>query len=364
MIAHLDIDAFFAAVELHRRPELRGRPLIVGGDPSGRGVVATASYAARESGIRSAMSCAEARRRCPDAVFVPPDIVRYRAWSARVWEVLRQVSDAVEVVGLDEGYLAIGGAAPERRARALQQVVRSRMRLSCSLGVATAKVVAKVASDRDKPGGITFVPAGTEADFLAPLPLRALPGIGPRTEERLRAAGLTRIGDVAALEDDHELVAGAWGAQMHARARGIDPRPVASEPAERQSVSAERTFAEDIDDTAELERRGREMAARVADRLAERDRAGTTVTVKLRFPDFSTITRSETLAAPTIAAEEIWSVAARLLALARDERPEPLRLLGVGVSGFGRPRQLALFAPSGPPVSGAQPDSRPRSGSR
>lgn len=349
MIAHLDIDAFFAAVELHRHPEHRRKPLVVGGDPAGRGVVATASYAARRFGIHSAMSCAEARRRCPEAVFITPDIALYRRWSARVWEVLGQSADALEVVGLDEGYLGIGGADPEARAAELQQIVRSRMRLSCSLGVSRAKVVAKVASDHRKPGGITVVPAGREAEFLAPLPLRALPGIGPRTEERLRAAGLRHIGDLAALDETNELVSGAWGAQIHARARGIDPRPVETEPSERLSVSAERTFSEDIADRRELERRGSEMAARVAERLVERGRAGSTVTVKMRFPDFRTITRSETLGAPTAEAAEIWAVATRLLDLALTERPEPLRLLGVGVSGFDRPRQLPLFGQAGRP---------------
>lgn len=355
MIAHLDIDAFFAAVELHRHPEHRRAPLVVGGDPEGRGVVATASYAARRFGIHSAMSCAEARRRCPDAVFIRPDIARYRRWSARVWEVLGQAVEAVEVVGLDEGYLEVGADDPEASAHRLQQLVRTRMRLSCSVGVSRAKVVAKVASDHRKPGGITVVPAGAEADFLAPLPLRALPGIGPRTEERLRAAGLSRIGDLAALAEGHELVTGAWGSQIHDRARGIDPRPVESVPAERLSVSAERTFSEDISDPLELGRRGMEMASRVAERLVERRRAGSTVTVKLRFPDFSTITRSETLGAPTAEAEEIWAVAARLLDAALEQRPEPLRLLGVGVSGFDRPRQLVLFDSAGRPARTAPP---------
>lgn len=349
MIAHLDIDAFFAAVELHRHPEYRGQPLVVGGDPTGRGVVATASYAARKFGIHSAMSCAEARRRCPEAVFVTPEISLYRQWSARVWEVLRQIGDDVEVVGLDEGYLSLRGSDPEARAAEFQQAVRSRMRLSCSLGVSTAKTVAKVASDHRKPGGITFVPTGTEAEFLAPLPLRALPGIGPRTEERLKAAGLRFIGDVAALDAEHELLQGAWGAQMHARARGIDPRPVSSEPAERISVSTERTFARDVSDIAELSQRGEEMSARVAERLAERDRAGRTVTIKMKFPDFRTITRSETLGAPVCEADQIWAVASRLLLAARAERPEPLRLFGIGVSGFDRPRQLILFDDDGRP---------------
>ena len=202
MIAHLDIDAFFAAVEMHRRPELRGRPVVVGGDPHGRGVVATASYAARRFGIRSAMSAAEALRRCPDAVFVRPDLAHYREWSERVWDLVRELSPAVEVLGLDEGYLELPDEGAPEAADGVRRAVAERIRLSCSLGVATCKVVAKVASDRDKPGGVTVVPPGQEAAFLAPLPLRALPGVGPRTEERLGRAGLSTIGELAALGDD------------------------------------------------------------------------------------------------------------------------------------------------------------------
>ena len=264
MIAHLDIDAFFAAVEIHRHPELRGRPMVVGGDPHGRGVVATASYAARAFGIRSAMSCAEARRRCPEVVFVRPDIAHYREWSARVWELVREISPAVEVLGMDEGYLELPDEDAAEAAHAVRKAVGERVRLSCSLGVATCKVVAKVASDRDKPGGVTVVAPGEEAAFLAPLPLRALPGIGPRTEERLRAAGLATIGDVAALDDEalRAISSGRNGEDLRRRARGIDPRRVESVPAERISISSETTFAQDVRDPAELERVGRERRPR------------------------------------------------------------------------------------------------------
>ena len=244
MIAHLDIDAFFAAVEMHRRPELRGRPMVVGGDPHGRGVVATASYAARAFGIRSAMSCAEARRRCPHVVFVRPDIAHYREWSDRVWELVRELSPAVEVLGMDEGYLELPDEGAAEAADAVRRAVAERIRLSCSLGVATCKVVAKVASDRDKPGGVTVVPPGEEAAFLAPLPLRTLPGVGPRTEERLTAAGLATVGDLAALDDERlrELAPGKHGEDLRRRARGIDPRRVEPVPAERISISSETTF--------------------------------------------------------------------------------------------------------------------------
>jgi DNA polymerase-4 len=345
VIAHLDIDAFFAAVEIHRRPELRGRPVVVGGDPHGRGVVATASYAARRFGIRSAMSAAEALRRCPEAVFVAPDHARYREWSERVWDLVREMSPAVEVLGLDEGYLELPDEGAGEAADAVRRAVAERVRLSCSLGVATCKVVAKVASDRDKPGGVTVVAPGDEAAFLAPLPLRALPGVGPRTEERLARVGLATVGDLAALGDEalRDLVPGRFGEDLRRRARGVDPRPVASEPAERISVSAETTFERDVADAAQLDSVGRGLAGRVAESLRRRGRAGRTVTVKLRYADFQTITRGQTVAAALDDPEAIWATASALVARALRERPGALRLLGVGVSGLRAEQQLTLF---------------------
>ena len=273
MIAHLDIDAFFAAVEIHRRPELRGRPMVVGGDPQGRGVVATASYAARAFGIRSAMSCAEARRRCPEVVFVRPDIAHYREWSARVWELVREMSPAVEVLGMDEGYLEL----PDEDAGEAAHAVRRPSPSACASRVRSGSRRARwwprwrpTATSR-----ASVVAPGEEAAFLAPLPLRALPGIGPRTEERLRAAGLTTVGDVAALDDEalRAISSGRNGEDLRRRARGIDPRRVESVPAERISISSETTFPQDVRDPAELERVGREQSAQVAELLRKRGRA-------------------------------------------------------------------------------------------
>ena len=203
MIAHLDLDAFFAAVEQLDRPELRGKPVVVGGDPRSRGVVSTASYEARTFGIRSAMSAAEAYRRCPKAIFVKPDMARYRERSQTVWAVVGSLVERYEQVGIDEGYLDLTGLVREPSdARALlgalQAAVRDATGLSCSLGCGSGKTVAKIASDHRKPGGVFVVAPGREAAFLAPLPLRALPGIGPRGEQRLLAAGLATIGDLAA----------------------------------------------------------------------------------------------------------------------------------------------------------------------
>ncbi|MGD9571656.1 MAG: DNA polymerase IV [Thermoleophilia bacterium] len=345
MIAHLDIDAFFAAVEMHRRPDLRGRPLVVGGDPHGRGVVATANYAARRFGIRSAMSASEALRRCPEVVFVRPDIAHYREWSGRVWELVRSLSPAVEVLGLDEGYLELPDEGYAEAADAVRRAVADEVRLSCSLGVATCKVVAKVASDRDKPGGVTVVHPGDEAAFLAPLPVRALPGVGPRTEERLSAAGVVTIGDLAALDDEGlaAVARGAHGEDIRRRARGIDPRPVAPVPAERISISSERTFEHDVRDLAELDASVDEMAGHVAEALHRRERAARTVTVKLRYADFSTVTRARTVGGATDDVAVIRDAARALLRRALEERAGALRLMGVGVSGLSAERQMSLF---------------------
>src|SRR4051794_33363854 len=229
ILAHLDLDAFYAAVEELEDPSLRSKPLVVGGDPRGRGVVATANYVARRFGIHSAMSCAEALRRCPQARFVRPRHSLYKDYSREVWTTIREIVPTVEQAGIDEGYLDLGEVAPSfddarALAEAVRAVVRARTRLSCSLGVATSKVVAKVASDRRKPGGLTAVRPGQEAGFLAPLPLRLLPGIGPRADEKLRAAGIETIGELAALADDDPLLRGKVGEMLRDRARGIDAR--------------------------------------------------------------------------------------------------------------------------------------------
>src|SRR5919202_5042719 len=201
IVAHLDLDAFFAAVEELEEPTLRTQPLVVGGDPHGRGVVATANYVARGYGIHSAMSCAEALRRCPHATFLRPRSAVYREYSREVWSTVREIVPTIEQTGIDEGYLDLGEVAPafddaRALAEAARAVVRARTRLSCSLGVATSKVVAKVASDRRKPGGLTAVRPGTEAAFLAPFPVRVLPGVGPRAEERLKGFGIETIGQL------------------------------------------------------------------------------------------------------------------------------------------------------------------------
>jgi DNA polymerase IV len=346
IVAHLDLDAFFAAVEELENPELRHVPLVVGGDPQGRGVVCTANYVARRYGIGSAMSCAEARRRCPTATFVKPRHTLYRDYSREVWGIVREIVPTVEQAGIDEGYLDLGEVAPgfdDARALAetVQAVVRARTRLSCSLGVGTSKVVAKVASDRHKPGGLTVVRPGREAAFLGPLPLRLLPGIGPRADEKLRAAGIETIGDLAALSEDDALLHGKVGRMLHERARGIDPRPLELSN-ERISISQEETFPQDVGDTERLHDELRRMADGLGEHLRSRDQTARTVTTKLRYPDFSIRTRSTSLAVGTDDASRIGELACALLDRALRDRPGPLRLVGVGVSGLAEHAQLSL----------------------
>ena len=348
IFAHLDLDAFFAAVEELEDPGLRDVPLVVGGDPNGRGVVATANYVARRFGIRSAMSSAEALRRCPHVTFVRPRHALYREYSRSVWSAVEQVVPRVERTGIDEGYLDLGTVVAafvgaRAVAEAVQTSVRAATSLTCSLGVSTSKVVCKVASDRRKPGGITVVPPGHEERFLAPFPVRALPGVGPRAEERLAAAGVTTVGALAALDDAglRALLPGAVGALLRDRARGIDSRDLDLE-AERISISTEETFERDVSERSVLHAELLRMAEEISASLRRGGLSARTVTTKLRYADFSIRSRSTTLAAPIDEADRIGDLACRLLDRGLRDRPGALRLVGVGVSGLSDHRQLAL----------------------
>ena len=348
ILAHLDLDAFFAAVEELENPDLQGRPLVVGGDPHGRGVVSTANYAARAFGIHSAMSAAEALRRCPHAVFLRPRHALYRQYSRVVWDTVGEIVSRVERTGIDEGYLDLGTVSPDfARARviasAVQTAVRGRTSLTCSLGVGTSKVVCKIASDRRKPGGLTVVPPGKEAEFLAPLPVRLLPGVGPRAEQRLRSSGVETIGALAALGDPElrTLIRGSLGPLLRNRARGVDQRDLDLE-LEPVSVSAEDTFARDLTDRERLHDEVRRLSELVAERLRSSGLSGRTVTTKLRYGDFSIRTRSTTLPAAVDEAAVIGDVACGLLDRGLRDRPGALRLVGVGVSGLSPYRQLTF----------------------
>jgi DNA polymerase IV len=348
IVAHLDLDAFFAAVEELEDPALRTKPLVVGGDPRGRGVVATANYVARRYGIHSAMSCAEALRRCPQTVFVHPRHGLYGEYSRTVWSAVRGVVPTVERTGLDEGYLDVGEVADgflEARAvaEAVQAAVRAATELTCSLGVASSKVVAKIASDRRKPGGITVVPAGREIAFLAPFDVGRLPGVGPKARERLRAAGVATIGALARLEDGEVrvLLPGKVGLLLRDRARGIDARALELHGV-RISLSHEETFETDVTERERLHDELREMAAALARKLQTDGKTARTITTKLRYTDFSIRSRSSSLPIGTDDGDEIAERACALLDRALRDRPGALRLVGVGVSGLETYQQLSL----------------------
>jgi DNA polymerase IV len=350
ILAHLDLDAFFAAVEELENPELRTKPLVVGGDPHGRGVVATANYVARGFGIHSAMSAAEAIRRCPQAVFVRPRHSVYREYSRHVWSTVRGIVPTLEQTGIDEGYLDLGEIASgflEARvvAEAVQTAVRAATSLTCSIGVAPCKVVAKIGSDARKPGGLTVVVPGQEATFLAQFDVRRLPGVGPKAEERLRAAGVQTIGALAALDDEDvcRLLPRSVGKVLRDRARGIDPRGLEF-GVERISISVENTFDRDLVDRERLHDELRGMATEVASHLRSRGQTARTVTTKLRYADFSIRSRSTSLDVGIDDPAQIGDLACRLLDRGLRDRPGALRLVGVGVSGLVEYRQLALDA--------------------
>jgi DNA polymerase-4 len=351
-ILHLDLDAFFAAVEQRDKPSLRGRPVVVGG-VGGRGVVATASYEARAFGARSAMSTAEARRRCPPGTaFLGGRFGAYRRTSDVVMGLLRELSSLVEPVSIDEAYvdlaagdghdLSVDGVT--ELARALKErIAAATGGVTGSVGVGTSKLMAKLASDLDKPDGLVVVPPGTELEVLHPLPVTRLGGVGPATAERLHTVGVRTVADLAAksLPDLVALVGKAHGAGLYALARAEDDRPVVADR-EAKSISQEETFERDLTDVARLEREIDAMAGRVGERMRAAAYSGRTVTLKLRRYDFTTLTRSQTLPQPTDDARQIAAIARRLLAEAGTGGG--LRLLGVGVSGLSVYAQGDLFA--------------------
>jgi DNA polymerase-4 len=333
-ILHVDLDAFYASVEQLADPGLRGRPVIVGG-LGRRGVVAAASYEARRYGVHSAMPMGRARRACPDGVFLPPRFDAYGEASTSVMAILRDVTPLVEPLALDEAFLDISGArrlhgsAPEI-ARAIRRRIKAETGLVASVGVATTKFVAKLASDLAKPDGMLVVEVGTEIDFLHPLGVRMLWGVGPKTGERLAQLGVRTIGDLAALPEEtlvHAL-GEAHGRHLYALAWNRDERGVEPERAVK-SVGHEETFPTDIADREALAREVLRMSDRVAERLRDGRRAGRTVQLKLRYKDFRTITRSRTLPEPTNLAADIAAVARALLDAV--ELGEGIRLLGVAV---------------------------------
>jgi len=352
-IMHADLDQFFCACEEQRDPTLRGKPFAVGGRPEGRGVVASASYAARAFGVRSAMPMAHAVRLCPELIVVRPNFPAYRVASQQVMERLHALTELVEQISIDEAFLDVSvlGEPGEQVAQRLQGTIRTELDLSCSIGVATNKLVAKIATDVGKgmarsgaiPSAICVVPPGEEAAFLAPLPASALWGVGPKTAEKLAGMGMLTIGDIAAWPpEDLARRFGQHGEDLARRACGVDDRPIVTERAAK-SISQETTFAHDVRDRTRLEQTLRVQAHEVAAKLQRKELMGTSVKLKIRWPDFTTPTRQLTLPQPTDEAEVIVEAALRLFNQIWPER-QPVRLIGVGVSGLGTPpRQLSLW---------------------
>ncbi|MFQ5664782.1 MAG: DNA polymerase IV, partial [Terriglobia bacterium] len=349
------MDAFFVSVELLYRPELRGKPVVVGTPSGSRGVVAAASYEARQYGIHSAMPSRTAKRLCPDAIFLPGNHQLYEEWSDKVRAILERFTPVVQMVSIDEAYLDLTGT--ERlhgpawaAAQKIQRTVWEETRpdfvgagLPCSIGVGQSYLVAKVASDAAKPRGLLWVPPGAEAAFLAPLPVRRIPGIGPVTEKALAKLGVRTVGELAGLDRAAlEEVFGQWGEALYRKARGQDAELWFVDE-EQKSISHERTFAEDVGDPNELEATLSHLAQLVGQRLREAGLHARTITLKLRYASFRTLTRAQTLPEATDFDSVIYETAAGLFRRTWN-RKQKLRLLGVAASGLGpAPAQLSLL---------------------
>ena len=355
-ILHLDMDAFYTSVEQRDRPEFQGKPVVVGADPRGgrgRGVVAAASYEARAFGLHSAMPIGRAYRLCPQAVYLRGDMKKYGEVSRRIMAILKDFTDLVEPISIDEAFLDVTGSvrlygSGREIAMEIKKRIRAQERLNASIGIAPNKFLAKIASDLEKPDGLVEVTSGQEEAFLSDLPVERLWGVGPRTAEELHKLGIYKIRDIARLSPA-ELAErfGKHGQQLHRLARGIDERPVAPEH-EWKSLGQETTFEQDTDDPGQIRRTLLWLAEAVARRLRDQDFLAGTVTLKFRDEDFVTETRSLTLPDPTDDADEIFRTVLRLLNRLKS-RDHKVRLLGVYASRLQdthtAPRQLRLFHP-------------------
>ena len=350
-ILHIDMDAFFASVEIAARPELRGKPVIVGG-LGPRGVVSAASYQARRYGVNSAMPMAVARRRCPHGVYLQPNGREYSRVSKSVMALFAEYTPLVEPLSIDEAFLDVGGAgrlfgSPRAIAADIRRRVAAEHDLTCTVGVAPTKFLAKLASTQAKPDGLAVVPADKILAFLHPLPIAALWGVGDKTEATLRRLGMRTVADIAAAprRQLESAVGKAMAAHLHRLADGIDPRPVETTRVDK-SVGAEVTFDTDVADPDELRRSLLRLSQKVAARARRAGVAGRTVAVKIRYGDFTTLARSRTLTEPTDVAHELYEVA---VALVEANATRPVRLVGVRLEGLarvdGRPWQPLLGAP-------------------
>ncbi len=344
-IFHLDMDAFFVSVEELYDPSLKGKPVVVGGKSDERGVVSAASYAARKFGVHSAMPLRRAYQLCPQAIFVEGHMERYNEYSRRVFDVLNSFTPLVSMASIDEAYLDMTGTErlhgpPLRAAHLLHEAIHKATALNCSVGISASRLVSKVSSDQAKPNGVLWVLPGCEAAFLAPLDVRKIPGVGKVTEQNLHRLGIRKVGDMAKLEDGVlESRFGAWGLAMAGKARGIDAGgwfdTAIGEHADPKSVSHEHTFSIDTADADQLESTLAHLAERVARRLREHSLWTRTVQVKLRWSDFTTITRAHTLPRATQLDIDLIE-AARLLFRANWKPGIAVRLLGVQASQFDK----------------------------
>lgn len=352
-IIHLDMDAFFASVEVLDNPGLRGKAVIVGGGGL-RGVVAAASYEARRFGVHSALPIMTAKARCPDGVFLPPRLGRYREVSALIMAIFQRYTPLVEPLSLDEAFLDVTGTArlfgpAAALAERIRGEVRAEVGLTVSAGVGSSKLVAKIASDLNKPDGLTVVPAGSEVDFLTPLAIAKLPGVGPATMKQLELLGVRTIGDLARLPVAILIrKLGQQGSYLYEAAHGIDGRPVEAERAAK-SVGHEETFAEDLVDLARIRKELLAMSVKVGKRLRGQGVEARTVVLKTKYYDFVQTTRSKTLALPTADDEALYQAGGTLLAQTLAGR-KPLRLMGITATNLlaaGQVRPASLFDEAG-----------------
>jgi DNA polymerase-4 len=373
VIFHLDMDAFYASVEQRDNPDLRGKPVIVGSPPTQRGVVCAASYEARKFGVRSAMPSATAGRLCPKGIFLPPRMENYKAESAKIMDLLARTGATVEPMSIDEAYLDVSGVIAQPAtgviafneegtqddasepdtdgalyaavplARELKRKILAERRLTATIGIATNKLLAKLASDFQKPDGLTLVPERDKVQFLRPLAVRALHGVGRATEDILHRAGVETVGDLQDYPGDLRALIGSFAVRLRAFAFGEDDRPLEVDDTIK-SISSEETFLHDTEDRRILKKSLRDQAADVSGKLKRKRLAAHTVQVKLRYSDFRTLTRQLTVEGPITEAEELYRLACFLLA--REKLvSRPLRLLGLGVSHLDLPvaRQLELW---------------------
>jgi DNA polymerase-4 len=348
-IFHIDLDAFFVSVEQALNPELKGKPVIVGGDPERRGVVASASYEARPFGIHAGMPLSKARRLCPQAIFIRANFSRYRDASNRFMEILADFSPDIEPLGFDEAYLDVTGCiepygSPPKLARAIKDRINKELEITASIGIGTCKVVAKIASALCKPDGLLEIAPGEERAFLNPLPIARLPGVGEKTGQSLKEMGITSIGELASLPLDMiTRRLGATGAVLHSYARGIDDREVEA-PGEAKSISQELTFARDTLDRNFLEANLHNLCQEVCQDLRSQNKKAKCVVIKLRYADFKTITRQVTLKEASDVTRVISATAQQLLSKTLAKQEKPIRLIGVRVSSLaGEEKQLPMF---------------------